>query len=182
MNLNIMLAIEELFTNNPEATDLPEEGVQQIGLDEGLVLHTYPDEFGNPTIGFGHTPAQPGEVWTLNQAFNMLISDINTKGVDPVNRYFPWVEKQGIIRKWVLVNMAYNEGIGNLLMFTDTLSSMENLDLHGAIIGMMSSKWYNEVTTRARQLMFQYWQNVWCITPLTSKQDKLLSAFINGGN
>ncbi len=179
MNLSLLITIQDLFNKN--AINLPLPGLQQVGLDEGLKLVAYQDEFGKWTIGLGHTPAYQGEVWTLDKAFSQFITDINTDGLNPVEQNFPWIDAQGIIRKWVLVNMSYNEGIDNLLAFTDTLKAMQNLDLHQVMLGMMDSLWYRQVTTRARQLMFQYWKNVWCITPLTSNQDRLLSTFINSG-
>ena len=181
MNPALLVTVENLFSNS-DNKNIPLQLIQQIALDEGLELNAYQDEFGKWTIGFGHTPAQPGEVWTVQQAYDNLINDINNDGINPVDTNLPWSDNLGIVRQSVLYNMSYNEGINNLLDFTDTLASMQNGDILGVLNGMKDSDWYDQVTTRARQLMFQYWQNTWMIYPLTSKQDSLLHNYLNGIN
>lgn len=173
-----LVLINTLF--NPKTVPYPLKGLMQIGLDEGLRLKAYQDEFGKWTIGLGHTPAYPGEVITQQQAYNIFIKDIKTDGWDPVQENFPWAAALGEVRNWVLVNMSYNMGINALLAFTDTLSAMQNGDLVGVINGMKESEWYGEVTTRARQLMMQYYTNEWFVNPLTSRQDRLLNQYLAG--
>ena len=80
MNPALLVTVENLFSNS-DNKNIPLQLIQQIALDEGLELNAYQDEFGNWTIGFGHTPAQPGEVWTVQQAYDNLINDINTASI-----------------------------------------------------------------------------------------------------
>jgi lysozyme len=177
MNTDLFIVIENLFSTN--TCPYPIQLVQQIGLDEGLRQTAYQDEYGNWTIGFGHTPATPGEHWSLTECYNELIKNIGDRGWDPVDQNIPWADELGIVRKSVLVNMAYNMGIGQLLAFDETLTNMRAGNILGTLQGMKDSDWYNEVTTRAQQLMYQYYTNKWMITPLNSKQDSLLYQFMN---
>ena len=178
MNADLLVTIETMFDSSSNTNNLPLSGLQQIALDEGLRLHAYQDEFGNWTIGIGHTPAYPGEIWSVNKAYNTFIRDVLNIAWNPVNG-LPWTSNMDIIRKWVLVNMSYNMGFDAFLDFDEVKNGVISNDVDLVLTGMMDSKWYNEVTTRARQLMFQYWQNTWMINPLTSKQDRLLSQHLN---
>jgi lysozyme len=56
--------------------------INAAGLDlvksfEGCRLEAYDDGTGTWTIGWGHTPAQPGESITQQQADNLLLSDLS---------------------------------------------------------------------------------------------------------
>ena len=60
----------------------PQELINQIKRQEGLRLTTYVDTLGNRSIGFGHTPAFPGQTITEAEADSLLMQDLNSAQTD----------------------------------------------------------------------------------------------------
>ena len=52
------------------------DGITLLKTFEGCELHSYQDAVGVTTIGFGHTPASPGQTITQAQADALLQSDL----------------------------------------------------------------------------------------------------------
>lgn len=176
MNIDLQSVIEAVFTPGPLTAGIPVQGVQQLAVQEGVETEAYQDEFGNWTIGVGHTPAYAGEVWTVDQCFRQLFVDIHDRAMGPVAAHLPWATSLSKPRWWVLVNMAFNMGIGNLLDFTATLAAFKAGDWHGALVGMEESAWYSQVRTRARTLMYQAYFDEWVLGYLSEDQDAKLRA------
>lgn len=59
------------------AHHLSDAGVRFIASKEGYRAHAYQDSGGIWTIGYGHTPAHPGQVVTREQALKLLASDVS---------------------------------------------------------------------------------------------------------
>lgn len=55
---------------------LPQAALDLIRRNEGLRLEAYEDIAGVWTIGYGHTPAEPGEVITEVEATQLLLGDL----------------------------------------------------------------------------------------------------------
>ena len=136
------------------------ELIYQIKQDEGLRLTAYQDTLGNWTIGYGHTPATEGEVWTLAQAEEALALDLD-EAADELDKALPWAESMGVVRWSVFVNMAYNMGIEHLLGFHDTLAAAQRGDWDATAAGMLDSLWAKQVGGRAVRLAQQMRTGVW---------------------
>ena len=136
------------------------ELIDQIKQEEGLRLTAYQDTLGNWTIGYGHTPAHEGEVWTEGQAETQLFLDLG-EAADQLDKALPWAKQMGVVRWSVFVNMVFNEGIEHLLGFHETLAAAQRGDWDATAAGMLDSLWAKQVGDRAVQLAQQMRTGVW---------------------
>ena len=139
---------------------IPEELLTQIKQDEGLRLTAYQDTLGNWTIGYGHTPATEGQVWTLADAEAALLDDVD-RAANDVDMAFPWAEAMGVIRWSVLVNMAFNMGLSRLQEFHMALEAMQAGNYPEAATQMLNSLWASQVGGRATRLAQQMETDRW---------------------
>lgn len=81
-----------------------------IKRDEGLRLAAYRDVAGIWTVGYGHTPAFPGEIVTEAQATALLVGDVQhaADAVDAVTHDVPTTDSQFS----AMVSLAFNIGTG----------------------------------------------------------------------
>jgi lysozyme len=136
-----------------------------IGHDEGLRLHAYPDpDTGDApwTIGYGCTGAdiRPGLVWTKAEADAAL-----TRRIDQVQgqleSLLPWWREVNDPRQDVLVNMAYNLGVRGLLGFHSFLAAAQAGRNAAAADDLLISegrptRWARQVHGRAARLARQW--------------------------
>lgn len=149
---------------------------EQLQRDEGLVLHAYRDSEGFLTIGYGHNLdadpvlrdkllAQAGGdeaaiVITQATAERLLDTDIAI-AEDAVRRALPWSETLSACRRAVLINMAFNMGLGGLLGFRRMLTACEAGDYPLAAAEMRASRWYGQTGRRAMRLATQMIEDAW---------------------
>jgi len=138
-----------------------------IGRDEGLRLHAYPDPDTGAapwTIGYGCTGAdvRPGLAWTKAQADEAL-----TQRIDQLQRQLdsllPWWREVNDARQDVLVNMAYNLGVRGLLSFHTFLAAAQAGRNAAAADDLLitdgrPTRWARQVHSRASRLA-QQWRN-----------------------
>lgn len=143
---------------------------EQLRRDESIRLKPYMDccgkywrlctcaVKGKLTIGYGRnlddTGIFPGE------ADFFLTSDIERAHVALVNR-LPWTVQLGEVRFSVLLNMAYNMGIGGLVKFSKMLSHVECAEYAEAADEMLNSTWAKQVGPRATRLATQMCLGTW---------------------
>jgi lysozyme len=132
---------------------------EDISQDEGCKLVAYPDPHsgGDPwTIGFGTTGSdvKPGVVWTMEQAVHRRDAAIALI-IDDFDNLLSWWRQLSDERQDVLVNMAYNMGVGGVLKFNDTLAAMKRGDYEAAAHGMLSSLWHKQLPERSGRLAEQ---------------------------
>jgi lysozyme len=153
---------------------------EQLLRDEGERLAAYRDSEDLLTIGIGRcidrVPFTPEEAEmcgcvgmedysTLEisrEAAAFLFANDVQKYVSAVRHALPWSRQLDEARFGVLVNMAFNMGIGGLLGFKKFLASMKAGDWHNATLHMMNSKWAHQVGDRARRLREQVQTGRWC--------------------
>lgn len=142
--------------------DIDPQLVTELKRDEGLRLEAYPDPLsgGAPwTIGYGHTGQDvfKGVRWTQAQADDALLNDIAEHN-DKLLRALPWVARLDPARRRVLMNMAFNLGVGTpggskgLLGFKNTLGMIERGEYAAAADAMLNSLWAKQVKGRAVRL------------------------------
>ena len=117
--------------------------------DEGLRLKPYRDTVGKLTIGIGRNLDDVGI--SEHEAIAMLNSDIERTWAD-LDRIAPWWQGLDDVRKRVLLNMAFNLGIGGLAKFKNTLAAVKEGRYADAADEMLASKWANQVGDRATRL------------------------------
>jgi lysozyme len=116
---------------------------------EGLKLFVYNDSEGIPTIGVGRNLKSRGI--TKEEAMYLLDNDIKDF-TDKLSRALPWFDALPQDVKNVLIDMAFNMGIGGLLGFHMTLSNIKAGDYEAASESMLDSKWADQVGYRAQEL------------------------------
>lgn len=125
---------------------------RQLRLHECFVPHAYRDSEGYWTIGIGRLidKAKGGRI-TEDEAYYLLENDIIAKEGELFSR-LPWVRDLDDARQRVLLDMAFNLGIGGLLGFKNTLRCIEQGRYAQAAENMLQSKWSGQVGKRARRL------------------------------
>ena len=138
----------------------PQELVDQIKRQEGLRLTAYVDTLGNRSIGYGHTPAFPGQMITEAEAEALLMQDLNAAQTDLLTA-LPWCFSLSVPRYCVLWNMTFNMGIGHLLEFRLMLAAVREANYPEAAKQMMNSLWASQVKERAVELAEQMETGAW---------------------
>ena len=138
----------------------PQELVDQIKRQEGLRLTAYQDTLGNRSIGYGHTPAFPGQMITEAEAEALLMQDLNSAQTDLLTA-LPWCSSLSVPRYCVLWNMTFNMGIAHLLEFRLMLAAVREANYPEAAKQMMNSLWASQVKERATELAEQMETGAW---------------------
>lgn len=124
--------------------------IDRISEDEGFSAHVYRDQKGFLTIGFGFNLDSSGIPFSIAEEW--LKYNVNKIGSQLANQIYFWKELNDA-RKCVLINMAYQMGVGGVLGFHGMLSKLGSKDYEGASSEMMDSVWYREFTSRASRLV-----------------------------
>ena len=146
--------------------------IEQLKRHEGFKPNVYKCTNGHNTIGYGYnldanplalTSVEINHYYksgiTLEDAERLLILMVN-KVVKEVSEALPWWSKVPGERQDVLINMAYNLGLGRwgvdgLLEFRKTLAHVQNGNYFLASEEMLNSDWANQVGDRAKELANQ---------------------------
>jgi len=134
---------------------------EQLKRDEGVVNHAYQDSLGFTTIGVGRLiDANRGGGLSDSEVDYLLNNDITDKTAQ-VLAALPWASKLSRPRFAVLVNMAFQLGIGGLLQFKRTLGSIEDGQYGEAAKEMLDSTWAKQTPARALRLAKQMETDEW---------------------
>lgn len=137
------------------------KAIEQIRRDEGEVLHAYEDHLGYITIGVGRLiDKRKGGGITKEESAYLLNNDIQTRLIALESR-ISWFKRLDDARKGVLLNMAFQLGIGGLMGFKNTLAKIEAGDYSGAAANMLKSKWARQTPKRAKRLAKQMETGQW---------------------
>jgi lysozyme len=132
--------------------------IDQLIRDEEIRLKPYRDTVGKLTIGVGRNLDDVGI--TKDEAVFLLHNDIRA-AEDGVFKALSWTVNMDPIRRAVLVNMAFNLGIGGLLGFKHTLELVKAGKYDEASDAMLNSKWAEQVGPRAARLSVQMRTGEW---------------------
>lgn len=122
---------------------------EQLLVDEGLRLKPYRCTAGRLTIGVGRNLEDKGI--SESEALLLLDNDIGDCWSQLAARQ-PWVLAAPEDIQEVLVNMAFNLGVGGLLGFKQTVELMRTTQYAEAARAMLESKWAGQVGKRAERL------------------------------
>ena len=120
----------------------------QLILHEGLKLKPYRCTAGKLTIGVGRNLDDKGI--TCDEAMMLLRNDIE-EITGQLERH-SWYVALGPVRRKVLIDMAFNLGMGGLLGFQKMIEALERGDYERAADEMVNSRWYGQVGERGRRL------------------------------
>jgi len=124
----------------------------QIEEHEGFRAHAYRDSLGFLTIGIGRlVDERRGGGISREEARTLLLHDLQAV-FDGLDQRLPWWRDLDEIRKHVIVDMAFNLGVGGLLKFRTTLEAVKSGCWDEAAKGMLKSRWAGQVGRRARRL------------------------------
>lgn len=126
--------------------------VEQLEVHEGLRLKPYKDTVGKWTIGIGRNLEDKGI--TQDEARMMLNNDID-EFVRKLKSNIPVYNRLSDCRQNVLVNMAFNMGVGGLKTFKNMLYALDKGHFNQASTEMLNSKWAVQVGNRALELAEQ---------------------------
>ncbi len=122
--------------------------------EEGFREYPYKDSLGNYTVGYGQLINQlQDEHYPMSQsrALELLRNKVNEIYKD-IELQISWFKYLDPIRQTVLVDMAYNMGMNDLLGFKNTLYFIRNGKYQMAAEHMLESKWAEQVGDRAINL------------------------------
>ncbi len=107
----------------------------------------YLDSLGNITIGIGYNLTARGlpDSWIMEQ-FDMDVSYFYNQ----LNTDFSWFKTLSEPRQMVLIDMCFM-GYKKFLEFKKMLAAIEEGDIKGAAMEMLSSEWASQVKGRAAQ-------------------------------
>ncbi len=114
---------------------------QSIKKHEGLKLKPYLCPNKKLTIGYGRNLQDNGI--TIIEAEKLLETDLLNLKLE-LEDSIKFFHKLDHIRQNVLIEMAYNMGVPNLLEFKNTLKFMEKGDFINASIEMLDSQWHRD--------------------------------------
>ena len=123
--------------------------IAQLRVHEGVRSKVYLDTEGIETIGVGRNLRDRG--LSDDEIELMLANDIRDFQ-EEVERAFSWWSDLDDVRQRVVVDMAFNMGLGSLSKFVNTLSHIENGRYEEAGVEMLDSKWARQVGDRANVL------------------------------
>lgn len=115
---------------------------------EGWRATLYPDSLGIPTIGYGRNMTKP-----ISKAVGELMLEEDLREAEnAVATMIPVSAKLDLVRRSVLVEMAFNMGITRLLEFKKMLFAVISEQWEVAAKEMLDSKWARQVGGRAKRL------------------------------
>lgn len=138
-----------------------------LGKVVGQRTYVYRCTAGALTVGYGHNlDANPltaaereitgwnGSSITLKGAELLLQADAELVERQVLTR-LPWASKLSPVRLGVLVNMAFQMGVGGLLKFKITLGLIRAGQYRAASAAMLRSAWARQTPSRGRELAAQ---------------------------
>lgn len=120
----------------------------QLILHEGLRLKPYRCTAGKLTIGVGRNLEDKGI--SHHEAMMLLRNDIE-EITGQLERH-SWYVALGPVRRKVLIDMAFNLGLGGLMGFRRMIEALERANYEAAADEMVNSRWYRQVGERGRRL------------------------------
>ncbi len=133
---------------------------EELASDEGCKYEVYLDHLGLPTFGIGHliTKDDPEygkdvgsvvEQSRVQSAFNLDI----TVTLEDCQRLYKDFNDLPEEVQLIIANMMFNLGYPRLSKFKGMKANVDAKDWSGAANEMVDSKWYTQVTNRARRLV-----------------------------
>ena len=133
---------------------------EELKIDEGVKYEIYLDHLDLPTFGIGHLvlPSDPecgaeiGTPVSENRVNECFASDTNSVLKD-CKLLFPSFEVLPEEVQLIIANMMFNMGRPRMSGFKKFIAAIEISNWQEAANQMIDSRWYNQVTNRAKRLV-----------------------------
>ena len=133
---------------------------EELKIDEGIKNEIYLDHLGLPTCGIGHLiqeddPEHGLEVGTHiddERVYELFNTDITQTIEECKKLYFDFDNLPEEVQH-IIANMMFNMGRPRLSRFHKMKRAVDNRDWKEAAVQMQDSKWYKQVTNRAKRLV-----------------------------
>lgn len=133
---------------------------QELAEDEGCKYEIYLDHLGLPTFGIGHLvveddPEHGQPVGTavdeerVRQVFSLDIAST----LDECQVLYPDFNDLPEEAQLIIANMMFNMGRPRLSKFKDMKAAVDARSWNAAGDAMVDSRWYDQVTNRAKRLV-----------------------------
>lgn len=122
---------------------------QMLRLHEGLRLKPYLCTSGKLTIGYGRNIEDNG---ISKEEAEMLLDNDVISTDDTLRKTYEWYNNLSVVRRVVILDMAFNLGIYGLGRFKKMISAIERKDYETASMEMLDSLWAKQVGRRALTL------------------------------
>ena len=133
---------------------------EEIAEDEGCKYEVYLDHLGLPTCGIGHLIKENDEehgkaVGTVveQERVKQLFSLDMAITVDECKVLYPDFDDLPEECQHIIANMMFNMGRPRLSKFKGMKAGVDARDWNKAADEMVDSRWYKQVTNRARRLV-----------------------------
>tara|TARA_R100001163_G_C5025462_1_gene167135 strand:+ start:62 stop:490 length:429 start_codon:yes stop_codon:yes gene_type:complete len=123
--------------------------IEQLKIHEGVRDKVYLDTEGIETIGVGRNLRDKG--LSEDEINYLLMNDID-EFKSKVQDTWDWWDDLDDVRQRVVVDMAFNMGLGGLSKFKKTLGHIESGEYEEASEEMLNSRWAEQVGRRANTL------------------------------
>lgn len=135
--------------------------IDQLRRDEGEVLSAYQDHLGYLTIGVGRLiDARRGGGISAEESAMLLGNDVARVAAE-LDQRLPWWRGLDDARQGVILNMAFQLGVGGLLGFRMTLGLVQAGRYEDAAAQMLRSKWATQTPQRAQRVAEQMRTGRW---------------------
>ena len=133
---------------------------QDLEIDEGIKHEVYLDHLNLKTVGIGHLcredePEYEMEVGTPvsdERVQELFERDLDMVRLDCVKLY-PNFDALPEEAKQIIANMMFNMGRPRLSKFKDMKAAVDARSWNAAADAMVDSRWYDQVTNRAKRLV-----------------------------
>jgi len=133
---------------------------KEIEEDEGCKYEIYKDHLGLPTFGIGHLITEWDEEYgkpdgteiSEERVSSCFKADIHVT-IEECKKLYDDFDKLPDEVQLILCNMMFNMGRPRLSKFKKMNEAITNEDWIEASVQMEDSRWYNQVTNRAKRLV-----------------------------
>lgn len=136
--------------------------IDSIKENEGFRDHIYKDTLGFDTIGYGFKCdsltrdelelnggiIEPMSKEVADKILKKKLAKLTSKVYDAI----PWLNNSPKEVQEVVIEMAYQMGVGGVLKFKNTLNFIKENDYKNASSNMMKSLWAKQTPNRAKKL------------------------------
>lgn len=136
--------------------------IDSIKENEGFKDHIYKDTLGFDTIGYGFKVSslskdelelnggiiEPMSKEAADKILKKKLAKLTSKVYDAI----PWINNSPKEVQEVVIEMAYQMGVGGVLKFKNTLNFIKENDYKNASSNMMKSLWAKQTPNRAKKL------------------------------
>tara|TARA_R110002020_G_scaffold260588_1_gene474938 strand:- start:864 stop:1292 length:429 start_codon:yes stop_codon:yes gene_type:complete len=123
--------------------------IAQLKVHEGVRDKVYLDTEGIETIGVGRNLKDKG---LSEDEIDYLLQNDISEFKSGVQDTWSWWDNLDDVRQRVVVDMAFNMGLGGLSKFKNTLGHIEAGEYEEAASEMLNSRWAEQVGRRAKTL------------------------------